>query len=143
MKRRTNILGFAGAVALAFFALLSTTSCADRREVGDLSNAGGASLETREYYEQALETAKERLSRSPDDSQALNDLSASYNGLGLLAEAEGSYQEAREYFEQALEIAKNLASRFPDDSQALSNLSASYSGLGLLAYAEGASQEGR
>jgi tetratricopeptide (TPR) repeat protein len=109
MKRRTNILGFAGAVALAFFALLSTTSCADRREVGDLSNAGGASLETREYYEQALEIAKNLASRSPDDAQALSNLSASYNGLGDLAYAEGSCQEAREYYEQALEIKKNVS----------------------------------
>ena len=104
MKRRTNILGFAGAVALAFFALLSTTSCADRREVGDLSNAGGASLETREYYEQALETAKERLSRSPDDLEALSDLSFSYQRLGALAEAEGDQAKVKEYQKKLEEL---------------------------------------
>lgn len=77
-------------------------------KLGDLSKGQGAHDKARGYYEKSLEIRKQLVSRTPDDLQALRDLSISYERMGSLCNAEGSRTEACEYYEKALEIWKKI-----------------------------------
>ena len=83
------------------------------------------------------ELSQRRVKAAPDDSQALHDLSVSYEKLGGLSNAEGDYKKAREYYEKALKIREQLVSKTPDSLQALRDLSVSYEKLGGLSKTEG------
>ena len=99
------------------------------QNLGFLSDAEGDRKQAREYYENVLEIRKKNVKRTPDDLQALRDLSGTYNNLGFLSDAEGDSKQAKEYYENALEIREKIVERTPDDIQALSDLSATYYNL--------------
>ena len=81
--------------------------------------AEGDSKQAREYYEKALDILEKIVERTPEDFQALQDLSVSYDNLGDVSDEEGDRKQAKEYYEKALEGFEKIIELAQDDPQAL------------------------
>lgn len=70
--------------------------------------------EAKEATTWLVATARSRLTDTPEDPEALRDLSISLNNVGKIDQALGNRQAARDAFTEGLEIAQGLATALPE-----------------------------
>ena len=101
-------------------------------KLGDFYTSLGYSDKVRIALEKGLQMGLLRVQAMPENVDAQQNLSVSYEKLGNLEKAAGNTATAREFYEKLLEIAKRLAAAMPENVNAQLDLSAYYNRLGDL-----------
>ena len=86
--------------------------------------------ESREVAHWMVETTRARLVMTPEDPEALRDLSISLDNVGQTDQALGDWTQARAAYAEALEIRRRLLARVGETPEALRDLSVSLNNVG-------------
>ena len=105
--------------------------------LAELYKVKGLYRQARDYYQQALNSAREEQKLQGDTPELLRDISISLNKVGDMARAQGEPESAADYYRQSLAIRQQLQQLLGDTPEVLRDISVSLNKVGDMAWAQG------